>query len=212
MANPALGEEHMEEIRKKNAEAIDSKGWLHSGDKGCMDARGMVKITGRYKELIIGAGGENVAPVPLEDNIKKICPAVSNVVMIGDKRKFNIALVTLKAKGATGDQPGGDDLDGGALELLPDGNPSKISEAVTNESYIEAITAAIVATNNDGAVCMSNASKIQRFTILPRDFSVETEELTPTLKTKRGVVEKANAAAIETVYAYRGKAAFVNTM
>ena len=72
MANPELGSEHVKEIQGKNAEAIDSQGWLHSGDKGCMDARGSVKITGRYKELIIGAGGENIAPVPIEDNVKKL--------------------------------------------------------------------------------------------------------------------------------------------
>ena len=74
----------MAEINKKNAETIDSEGWLHSGDKGCMDARGLLKITGRYKELIIGAGGENIAPVPIEDNVKRLCPAISNFMMVGD--------------------------------------------------------------------------------------------------------------------------------
>ena len=63
LANPALGEEHVAEIEKKTREAIDTNGWLHSGDKGCMDKDGMFKITGRYKELIITAGGENIAPV-----------------------------------------------------------------------------------------------------------------------------------------------------
>jgi len=57
MANPELGADHVAEIAKKNKEAIDEQGWLHSGDKGCIDARGMVRVTGRYKELIIGAGG-----------------------------------------------------------------------------------------------------------------------------------------------------------
>eukprot|EP00937_MAST-01D_sp_MAST-1D-sp2_P005773 g5773.t1 len=77
MANPDLGAAHVAEIEKKTAEAIDGEGWLHSGDKGCMDTRGMLKITGRYKELIIGAGGENIAPVPIEDGVKKRCGAVS---------------------------------------------------------------------------------------------------------------------------------------
>jgi acyl-CoA synthetase (AMP-forming)/AMP-acid ligase II len=62
-----------------------------------------VRITGRFKELIIGAGGENVAPVPIEDNIKLLCPAISNVMMVGDKRKYNTCVVTLKAEGATGE-------------------------------------------------------------------------------------------------------------
>ena len=56
-------------------------------------------LLGRYKELIITAGGENIAPVPIENNIKKLCPAISNVIMIGDKKKFNICLVTLKSEG-----------------------------------------------------------------------------------------------------------------
>lgn len=55
----------MAEIEKKSKEAIDKDGWLHSGDKGCRDARGMFRVTGRYKELLIGAGGENIAPVPI---------------------------------------------------------------------------------------------------------------------------------------------------
>merc|ERR1740117_1283664 len=96
MANPDLGAAHVKEIDGKNNDAIDSEGWLHSGDKGAIDARGMLKITGRYKELIIGAGGENVAPVPIETHMKLLCPGVSNFMMVGDKRKFNVALVTLK--------------------------------------------------------------------------------------------------------------------
>ena len=63
----------------KNASTIDREGWLHSGDKGFMDTNGVVRITGRYKELIIGAGGENIAPVPVEEAIKKAAPALSNV-------------------------------------------------------------------------------------------------------------------------------------
>ena len=65
---------------------LDCCFWLHSGDKGCIDTNGMLKITGRYKELIIGAGGENIAPVPMEENIKLLCPALSNVMMVGDKQ------------------------------------------------------------------------------------------------------------------------------
>merc|ERR1711934_551578 len=120
MANPALGKSHVNEIKDKLAGTIDDEGWLHSGDKGCMSETGFVKITGRYKELIIGAGGENIAPVPIEDDLKKKCPAISNVMMVGDKRKFNTCLVTLKAKGANGEKPGTDELDGAALEVNPE--------------------------------------------------------------------------------------------
>lgn len=199
MGNPALGEEHMATINKKLAEAIDSEGWLHSGDQGAIDKRGMVKITGRYKELIIGAGGENIAPVPFEDRVKELCPAISNFLMIGDQRKFNVALVTLKAVGATGEAPGTDELDGAAATV--DASVKKISEAQQSEAFIKLVTEAITATNGDGTACPMNASKVQKFTILPRDFSVETGELTPTLKTKRSVVSATFEKSIEAMYA-----------
>jgi len=198
MANANLGEEHVQEIRKKNAESIDKDGWLHSGDKGTVGRNGMVRITGRFKELIIGAGGENVAPVPIENFVKKIQPAVSNIMMIGDKQKFNVAFVTLKAKGATGDLPGTDELSGEAADLVA--GVTTISEASKNKEFIEKIMEAITKANKNGDVCPSNAAKIQKFSILPLDFSVQTGELTPTLKLKRSAVEKQHAALVTRIY------------
>merc|ERR1719245_448379 len=130
MANPKFGEKHVAEILQKNKEAVDEDGWLHSGDKGCMDTNGMFRITGRYKELIIGAGGENIAPVPVEESMKQNCPALSNVMMVGDNRKYNVALVTLRAEGATGEFPGTDNLLGAALQVNP--KVTKISEAIND--------------------------------------------------------------------------------
>jgi long-chain-fatty-acid--CoA ligase ACSBG len=181
----------------KTADSIDADGWLHSGDMGCIDKFGMVRITGRYKELIIGAGGENIAPVPIEDHIKKLCPALSNVMMVGDKRKFNTCVVTLKAKGATGEKPGTDELDGDALDVSP--GVTKISAAMTDPTWLKCVEDAIKKTNNSPA-CPSNACKIQKFKILPRDFSVETDELTPTLKLKRSVACKIFHDLIEEMY------------
>merc|ERR1712190_362056 len=120
MAQPDLGQAHVQEITKKTAETIDREGWLHSGDKGMITEAGMVKITGRYKELIIGEGGENIAPVPIEDQVKKMCDGVNEVMMIGDKKKYNVALITLKAVGANGESPGTDSLDAGAKRLNPE--------------------------------------------------------------------------------------------
>lgn len=198
MANASLGKEHSKVIQKKTDESIDADGWLHSGDKGCIDVRGMVKITGRYKELIIGAGGENIAPVPMEDNIKKLHAGISNVMMVGDKRKYNVCVVALKTKGATGEKPGTDDLDGDALKISP--GITTLTAAKSDPVWIKTITDAIIATNNDSSCCPMNAAKIQKFTILPTDFSVETEELTPTLKLKRSVAEKKYADAIDAMY------------
>jgi long-chain-fatty-acid--CoA ligase ACSBG len=194
LANPDLGEAHVQEIRKKNAESIDDDGWLHSGDKGCQGSNGMFRITGRYKELIIGSGGENIAPVPIEDNVKKVAEAISNIMMIGDKRKFNVAFVTLKAKGATGELPGSDELVGPALRVSP--GTTTISGAMKDPVWHKYITDAIVATNK----LNPPPSHIQRFTILPKDFSVATNEMTPTLKLKRGVVEKMWPKTIESLY------------
>merc|ERR1719502_1636486 len=118
MAQPDLGQAHVQEINKKTAETIDKEGWLHSGDKGMITEKGMVKITGRYKELIIGDGGENIAPVPIEDSVKKLCDGVCEVMMVGDKRKYNVALITLKAVGANGEVPGTDELDSGAKRVV----------------------------------------------------------------------------------------------
>jgi len=198
MAQPDLGQTHVADIEKKNAETIDKDGWLHSGDKGMISKAGMVKITGRYKELIIGEGGENIAPVPIEDHVKKICDGIAEVMMVGDKRKFNVALVTLKAVGANGEVPGTDDLDAGAKRINPD--VTTISGAMKDEKWIEAVAAAIKSANENGKVCLNNAFKIQKFTILPTNFSEEKSELTPTKKLKRKSVETAYQAVIDKMY------------
>ena len=76
--------------------AIDENGWLHSGDLGRKDEHGFVYVTGRIKELIITAGGENIAPLVIEDAFKDLCPPCSNIMVIGDKQRFLCALITLK--------------------------------------------------------------------------------------------------------------------
>lgn len=194
----ALGKEHMLEIKKKTAETIDNDGWLHSGDKGMLTQQGMLKITGRYKELIIGEGGENIAPIPIEDHVKKMCDGIAEIMMVGDKRKYNVALVTLKAVGANGEVPGTDDLDAGAARINPD--VKTISAACKDEAWIKAITDAIKSANDNGKVCANNAAKIQKFTILPTNFSEQNGELTPTKKLKRKQVETIYKEVIEKLY------------
>mmetsp|Transcript_66849 Transcript_66849/g.169564 ORF Transcript_66849/g.169564 Transcript_66849/m.169564 type:complete len:745 (+) Transcript_66849:51-2285(+) len=198
MANPDFGPEHVKEITDKNASAIDQWGWLHSGDKGCIDTNGMTRITGRYKELIIGAGGENIAPVPVEENIKLLAPAISNVIMVGDNRKYNIALVTLQAEGSTGEFPGGDDLMPIGVAVNP--KVKTISQAMKDPIWLKYVQDAITKTNSNPSVCQSNAWKVQKFAILPRDFSIQTEEFTATLKLKRSVAEQVWAEVITSLY------------
>jgi len=199
LANSDFGSAHVAELEKKTAQTIDKDGWLHSGDKGMITEQGMVKITGRYKELIIGEGGENIAPVPIEDHVKKCCDGINEVMMVGDKRKYNVALITLKAKGANGETPGTDELDAGAVRVNPD--VTTISAALDDKVWIETITEAINSANSNGKVCLNNAFKIQKFTILPNNFSEEDGFLTPTKKLKRPIVEKAYAKDIEAMYA-----------
>merc|ERR1711879_1050609 len=201
-AQPDMGAAHVQEVQKKNRETIDNEGWLHSGDKGMVTKDGMVKITGRYKELIIGEGGENIAPVPIEDHVKKMCDGIAEIMMVGDKRKYNVALITLKAVGANGEVPGTDELDAGAARLNPD--VKTISAAMKDKAWIDAVTAAIKSANDNGKVCFNNAAKIQKFTILPTNFSEQEQHLTPTKKLKRAIVQKQYAGIIEKMYATEG--------
>ncbi|CAJ1425339.1 unnamed protein product, partial [Effrenium voratum] len=198
MAQPDFGPAHVKEIEKKTADAIDADGWMHSGDKGIILETGMVKITGRFKELIIGDGGENIAPVPIEDHVKASCDGINEVMMIGDKRKYNVALITLKAVGASGETPGTDDLDAGAKRVNPE--VTTISKALDDKVWIDTVTAAVTSANNNGQVCPNNAFKIQKFMILPTNFSEEQGFLTPTKKLKRPIVEKAFNKQVEQMY------------
>merc|ERR1719277_265635 len=202
MACKDLGEAHLAEIQKKTADTIDADGWLHSGDKGLKTRTGMVKITGRYKELIIGEGGENIAPVPIEDSVKGLCDGVAECMMIGDQKKYNVCLITLKAKGANGEVPGTDKLDAAAKLVNP--KVQTISGAMKDAVWIDTIIKAITQTNNNAKLVLNNAFKIQKFCILPENFSEEKNQLTPTKKLKRKAVETQYASMIDQMYDTEG--------
>lgn len=165
-------------------EAFTSDGWFRTGDIGTIDDEGFVWITGRKKELIVTAGGKNVAPAELEDRLRAH-PIISQVVVVGDQKPFVGALITLDA------------------EALPQWlvnhklPPMSVNQAVQDPQVIAAIDRAVKRTNEH----VSRAESIRKFTILPGDFTIENGLLTPSLKVKRKEVLAAFAEEIERLYA-----------
>lgn len=170
----------------KTRETIDDGRWLHTGDFGRIDDEGFVYITGRLKEIIITSGGENVAPVRIEDHIKAECPAISNAFLVGDRRKFLNILLTFKTEVDVNGVPT-DDLSSETLKWLEslNMNCSKLHEVLAEPKVHQAIQETIDKVNKNS---ISNAQKVQKFSLLPRDFSFTTGEIGPTLKLKRNVV------------------------
>merc|ERR1712050_572465 len=181
---------------EKTADTFDDEGYLKTGDIG--EVRdGFTFITGRIKEMIITAGGENVAPVLLENAIKERLPALSNVVMIGDKQKYLIALMTLKLEP---DGKGGftDTLAAEAAAVDPD--CKTFADAQKSEIWKEYLANGIEAANK---VAISRAQTTRKYTLLPGDFAPvgAAPELTPTMKLRRQVIHNKYIDAIRQTYA-----------
>ncbi len=155
-------------------------GWLHTGDLARIDEDGFVYITGRKKDLIITAGGKNITPANLENQLKQD-RWISQALVIGDRRAYLVALLTLDQEEA----PAFAEEHGVSIEDLPS------SEAMRAE-----VSRTIDAVNN----AVGRVEQIKRFTILPQDLSQEADELTPTLKVKRGVVTERYEREIEALY------------
>ncbi|TMW57044.1 hypothetical protein Poli38472_002969 [Pythium oligandrum] len=173
-------------------------GWLMSGDIGQFDEDGFLRITGRIKELIITAGGENVPPVLIEDSLKAELPALSNIMVIGDKRKYLTFVCTFRVDMDSNGAPT-DRLDNLALKAAAEiGSPARtVEEAIACDKFKKYIEAGMKRSNDQST---SRAQRVQKFIILPRDFSIPGGELTPTLKLKRSVVAKMYAAEIDSMY------------
>ena len=163
------------------ADVVDDERWFHTGDVGEIDDGGFLRITGRKKEILVTAAGKNVAPAPLEDRLRAHA-LISQAVVVGDRRPFIAALVTLDEAAASqwAAEHGGD------LATLIDGPELR---ALLQEAVDQANKS------------VSKAESIRKFSILPVDFTIAAGELTPTLKVRRSVVEKAYAPVIEQLYA-----------
>jgi long-chain acyl-CoA synthetase len=165
-------------------EAIDTDGWLRTGDLGGLDDEGFLRVTGRKKEIIVTAAGKNVAPAVLEDRLRAH-PLISQCMVIGDRRPFIACLIT---------------LDPEALEHWkkqhgkPDG--ATAAELADDPELIAEIQAAV----DDANKAVSRAESIRKFRLLPVDFTTDNGYITPSLKVKRAVVAKDFADEIEALY------------
>jgi long-chain acyl-CoA synthetase len=166
------------------AEAIEPDGWFHSGDIGEIDDQGFVKITGRKKELIVTAGGKNVAPAVLEDRLRANW-LVSQCMVVGDNQPYIAALVTI-------------DPEAFPAWLKQKGKPegSSVADLTEDPDLVADIQAAV----NEANKAVSHAEAIKRFRILGVDWTEEGGQMTPSLKLKRSVIMKEFEADVNALY------------
>ncbi|WP_309243001.1 AMP-dependent synthetase/ligase [Hyalangium versicolor] len=159
-------------------------GWLHTGDVGMLDGEGFAHITGRKKEIIVTSGGKKTAPATIEALLKGISP-VSQAVVIGDRRNYLVALLTLEAEAAK--------------KLAREkGWPEDVQALASDPRLRQYLEQAI---ERDVNPLLARFETIKRISILPRDFSIDEGEMTPTLKVRRTAVEKKYASVIDALYA-----------
>ena len=165
------------------AEAWDSGGWFHTGDIGRVDEEGFLFITDRKKDLIVTAGGMNIAPQNIE-NLLKADPFISQVMVHGDRRPYPVALITLNA----------DELTKFAREQgVLTSDPAAL---VKHPKIVERVSRTVEEKNTN----LQSYAKVKKFAILPVDFTPEGGELTPTLKVKRKVVAEKYKKELESLY------------
>nr|WP_314143444.1 long-chain fatty acid--CoA ligase [uncultured Rhodococcus sp.] len=168
---------------KATAEAIVD-GWFHTGDLGAIDQEGYVSITGRKKEIIVTAGGKNVAPAVLEDALRANA-IISQCLVVGDAKPFIGALITLDPEALPG-----------WLERHSLSADIPFSELSKNADLVAEIDKAVAEANKK----VSSPEQIKKYTILENDFTVETGELTPTMKLKRNIIHTERGSDIEAIY------------
>jgi long-chain acyl-CoA synthetase len=170
---------------EKTAEAVDSEGWLHTGDIATIDAEGYVRIVDRKKELMINAAGKNMSPANIEGTVKVSVPLAGSVIAIGDDRPYVVALMT---------------LDPDALAAFAKANglsettPAALAE---NPTVRAAIEAGVKAANER----LARVEQIKKFTVLPDVWEPGGDEVTPTMKLKRKPIAAKYAEQIDALYA-----------
>ena len=165
------------------AEAVDAEGWLHTGDIGEIDDEGFLRITDRKKNLLVTAGGKNIAPANIEMLITRE-PLISQVVVIGDRRNFLSALITVSAEAIA------------ALRATEEFSSHSHEEMVESDHVKRIVDASVEKANGE----LARYENIRKYTILAQEFSIEGDELTPTMKIKRAVVIENYGSTIEEFY------------
>ena len=170
-------------LPEKTAETIDADGWLHTGDVGVVDEEGFFRITDRMKDIIITAGGKNITPSELENELK-FSPYVTDAVVIGDKRRYLTVIIMIDQENA---EKYAQDND------VPFSNYASLTHSAEVQNLIQAEVDRV---NKKFA----RVEQIKKFWLLDTQLSAEDEELTPTMKLKRKLVEKKYAPQIEAMY------------
>ena len=184
---------------KATAETIID-GWLYTGDVGVIDSDGFLSITGRKKEIYISSAGKNIAPLVIEETMKSI-PVISQCFLVGDSRKYCSALLTLDVGAILRDKIGIDSNDIpkdplAQLAMLKE-NGHELSDFTESDELKSEVQAQVDNLNNQ----FSDPEQVKKFLILPRDFTIDDGELTPTLKIRRKQINENWSELIESIYA-----------